>query len=399
MRSAPAHPNEDLRLEALLELEVLDSEGEQCFDDITQLASALCGTEIALVSLVDRERQWFKSKVGLDITETSRDIAFCSHAILQEDVFEIPDAQADERFHDNPFVTQEEGIRFYAGAPLVTKTGMPIGTLCVIDSSIKTLTEQQRFALQVLSKQVISQLELRLKNRYLSRLQSRTEDALAILAHDLRSPFNGILGLARMLKQKANSLAPNKIMEMAELLLGCSVQVYNIMDDLLQWCRFNGKAANLKLSAREIGPIISDALSLFHAEIEKKGITFTNNIPEALKIFCDEALTKAIFRNLISNAIKYTPKNGSISIECDQQENNASMLRITITDSGPGIPLAERDRLFHHSVASAEDESGQSGFGIGLSLCGKFVREQQGKIFVDPDYDQGAKIHIDFKRA
>ena len=137
MESAPHHPQESLRLHELIKLEVLDTEDEAALDEITRMASMFCGVEISLISLVDEERQWFKSKIGIDAQETSRDIAFCSHAILQDDVFEISNALEDERFFDNPLVTGDPNIRFYAGAPLVTTSGFPIGTLCVIDSKKK----------------------------------------------------------------------------------------------------------------------------------------------------------------------------------------------------------------------------------------------------------------------
>lgn len=161
MIQAPINADEDERLAALRQYDVLDTAAEAEFDDFTRLAAQLCGTPIALISLVDADRQWFKSRVGLDATETPRDISFCGHAIYEGELLEIPDALNDVRFCDNPLVAGQPGIRFYAGAPLIAPGGHGIGTLCVIDMRPHTLTEQQRDVLTTLGRQVVRQLELR----------------------------------------------------------------------------------------------------------------------------------------------------------------------------------------------------------------------------------------------
>jgi GAF domain-containing protein len=153
--------NDAARVDALQKYAILDSEPEQAFDDLTLLASYVCKTPIALISLVDENRQWFKAKVGISATETSRDIAFCSTAILQGDVFVVPDALQDERFRTNPLVVSEPNIRFYAGAPLINEDGYALGTLCVIDRTPRNLAADQEAALKALSRLVLMQMEFR----------------------------------------------------------------------------------------------------------------------------------------------------------------------------------------------------------------------------------------------
>jgi PAS domain S-box-containing protein len=158
---APLPENEAARLEALHRYAVLDTLPEQAFDDLSRMAALICGTPMVLVSLVDADRQWFKSKIGISEPETSRDIAFCAHAILQPDVLVVPDTLADERFRDNPLVTAEPKVRFYAGAPLMTQEGHALGTICVMDRVPRDLSLEQREALKALSRLVVTQLELR----------------------------------------------------------------------------------------------------------------------------------------------------------------------------------------------------------------------------------------------
>ncbi len=152
---------EAARLEALRQYHILDTPPEIGYDDITTLASFICDVPISLISFVDVDRQWFKSKVGVDVTETSRDVSFCAHAILGETMMVINDALLDERFVNNPLVTSAPGIRFYAGVPLVSPEGYPLGTLCVIDRQPRELSDSQKRALDALGRQVVTQLELK----------------------------------------------------------------------------------------------------------------------------------------------------------------------------------------------------------------------------------------------
>lgn len=167
----PVPKNETQRLKVLWQYEVLDTVPEEVFDDLTELAARICGAPIALISLVDEKRQWFKSKVGISRSETARDVSFCSHAILQGGLFIVPDATLDERFANSPLVTSDPKVRFYAGAPLVTPDGHALGTLCVMDSVPRDLNTDQRQALRVLAHHVVSQLELRRHARELAEVR------------------------------------------------------------------------------------------------------------------------------------------------------------------------------------------------------------------------------------
>ena len=206
----PAKPdNEAERLRALQRYDILDSAPEAAFDDLVAIAAAICGMPMASVALIDADRQWFKARLGIEDPQTPRDAAFCAHAILQpHETMVVPDARADARFRDNPYVTGAPGIRFYAGAPLLDADGLAVGTLCVMDGEPRTLEPQQQAALQALSRQVSALLELRRTSRALRlQLQERAwyeeqlvkfSDALELASADLneQARLDPLTGLA-----------------------------------------------------------------------------------------------------------------------------------------------------------------------------------------------------------
>jgi class 3 adenylate cyclase len=178
---APIPADEVERIEELRQYRILDTAPEGEFDDLVLLASNICGTPIALMSLVDTQRQYFKSRIGLDATETPRDVAFCAHAILQKELMVVPDALQDQRFAENPLVTADPNIRFYAGAPLITPMGRAMGTLCVIDRVPRTLNESQQEALQALGRQVVALLQLRMAKEQAEQASEAKSELLASL--------------------------------------------------------------------------------------------------------------------------------------------------------------------------------------------------------------------------
>jgi len=187
---AAAH--ERARVSTLHRFGVLDTPAEQAFDELTALAAQLCGTPMALVTLVDAERQWFKSRLGVAVCETSREVSFCVHALAGQDILVVPDTRADPRFAGNPLVSGESGIRFYAGAPLITAAGHALGTLCVLDTVARNLTARQLDQLGVLARQVVSQLELRRQGVALAEEVAARTSAQAVLRDNQRL-LDGVL--------------------------------------------------------------------------------------------------------------------------------------------------------------------------------------------------------------
>lgn len=245
MMKPPLPPNEVARLDNLHQYDILDTPSEAAFDDLSHLAAQICGAPIAMISLVDSTRQWFKSKIGLDVSETPRDLSICAHAILQADVLVVEDIQQDHRFFDNPSVTSAPNIQFYAGAPLVTVEGYAIGTLCVLDQVPRQLQPAQVEAIQALARQVVTQLELRRNltdfKRALEQRQQveqalrESEDRYRQQAIQLQQALDFEAMLKRITDKVRDSLDKNQILQTAieelALVLGmnsCNAALYEL---------------------------------------------------------------------------------------------------------------------------------------------------------------------------
>lgn len=233
MQTPPLLPDEKERLKELYSYQILNTPQEEAFDEIVELASSICNAPMSTITLIDIDRQWFKSRVGMNGQASSRQISFCAHAILQDDLFVVPDASRDERFYDNPLVTEKPDIRFYAGMPLVTQNGFKVGTLCVMDHQPRALTENQLLALKVLSRQVIRLMELRLRNLELERTNDRQNKMLSLIAHDVRTPLGGIQSIIELFEDGILSSEELKVM-MQEVDLRLKGTL-DLLNNLVDW--------------------------------------------------------------------------------------------------------------------------------------------------------------------
>ncbi|MEC7631887.1 MAG: ATP-binding protein [Pseudomonadota bacterium] len=393
MKAAPLPQNEDERLAELLSYDVLDTEAEQLFDDLTALASQICETPIALISLIDPNRQWFKSRVGLDAEETSRDIAFCSHAILQSDVFEIPNATLDPRFHDNPLVTGAPDIRFYAGAPLITPSGHAIGTLCAIDSKPRKLTETQKSSLQTLSKSVVAHLELKRKNRELERTSQFKSDFLSYVSHEIRTPLNAINTFSQLLEGEAQKLnLPSSFTTPLSHVSQSGERLLEIVNSVLDIKQIEAGKMRVMPRAVNTKDFFTHLFSLTKIRAEDSGIVFSTSIDDAVpdSLFFDDTKFGQIALNLLSNAIKFT--NHGKSVKAQVKYKNGKVI-FNVIDQGIGMSDDDQKRLFT-PFERMENARQISGTGLGLNISKRLVELMDGSIKVSSKLNHGTRISV-----
>ncbi|MBD0778967.1 ATP-binding protein [Maribacter sp. ANRC-HE7] len=390
------HIKENERLASLNSYSILDTLPEEDYDNLTAIAAEICGTPISLVSLLDDKRQWFKSHHGVDATETPKEYAFCAHAINEDDdIFVVQDSRKDERFYDNPLVTGDTNVVFYAGIPLNSDSGLPLGTLCVIDHKPKLLSQSQINSLKILAKQVINLLQLRKSNLQLEKKVEELEeknielDRFAyIAAHDLKSPLNNISSTAEIFSECYAANFDEDGKKMLGFIKSSTNQLKGLIDGLLEYSKsesiLNEKGTPIKIEVLrdDIGGLFSfdNALNL---KIDSSLQTININ----------RTALNQILINLVSNAIKYNDKEEiEIQISIDKKENH---YEFSVKDNGPGIAQEHQDKIFQiFKTLTPTDKFGERGNGIGLATVKKITEKMGGTIFLESTLGEGCKFNF-----
>lgn len=406
MIAAPIPANEKERLQELIRYEVLYTQYEEDFDQIVQLASAICKTPISTITLLDFNKQWFKAKIGIENTEGDRDISFCGHAIVQDEaIMIVNDALADQRFIDNPLVLGDPNIRFYAGYPLVSPSGYKLGTLCVIDRVPRSLTTEQELTLKTLGNQVVKLFELRLRNKEVEARNKLVEEQkiqlqesaavqnkiISIIAHDVRGPVTSLKTMIEL--TKAKSLTEEETAVLLDMLDKQLDGTLDMLTNLVDWGSMLLKKGKLSITSVNISSVVDKIFKNLSSMVQLKGNQFQNLVAHDIAVMADENTLRFILRNIISNANKFTT-NGTITVHVQPNKNDNS-ISIIVSDTGCGMSSEIQQHLFNPAKRhSREGTHKEKGSGLGLILVKEFAEAMHASIEVKSEPGKGTSFSV-----
>lgn len=374
------------RSEAIAEYAVVGEPVEPDLEGIVELAASICGVPSAVINIIDDRSQHQIAAVGFEPSVCPREDSMCDVVLHQPGNVVVPDARLDERFRDNPFVTGTiASVRFYASSPLVTPSGVPIGTLCVFDERSRDLDPKRSRALELLSRQVVDVLELRRTTLELERSNEQLALFAGQVSHDLRNPLAalaGFLELAASSPEMASAPTASLALERAEAAAG---RMGAMVEDLLEYARIGGA---LRRAPVDLAAVVAAARDDLDAAIASTGaILDVGTLP---RVMGDATLLVALMQNLLSNAIKFSAGDGRPPRVAVRAEPISSGWRISVDDDGPGVPAQERARVF--DLLERAGRPDVEGLGIGLSTCRRIVEAHGGRIGIDASPSGGASV-------
>jgi signal transduction histidine kinase len=391
--SPAAAEAEAKRLAGLLSTGLLDSPPEEAFDRISRLAIRFLKVPVALVSLVDDRRQFFKSAIGLpepwaSQRETPLSHSFCQHVTATGEPLVVENAKLDERVCDN-LAIPDLGVIGYLGMPITLNSGETIGSFCAIDGKPREWSDQEIATMQDLAHLVVSEIELRMAN------QSQA-DMMAIVSHDLKNPISALDLTSTMMARKLSSAATLEEARASLPLLfqrmkNTTSRMRQLVLEVLDQARADSGPLPIEVAQHSAREILSEAIEAVSARAEEKGVklSFAPNFAE-LSIPCDRSRIAQVLGNIVNNAVEYTPAGGEVRV---MAEAMGSKLCITVADQGPGIPVALRQKIFEKFWRAPG--SGSRGHGLGLFIASKLMAAHNGSISVGGEDGKGAIFQIE----
>lgn len=397
----PIPRNEKERLVALRRYNIIDTLPEQEFDDIARLVAYICDVPAAHVSFIDEKRQWFKATAGFEATEVERDTTFCQYTLMDSDMWVVPDATKEPKLIDNPNIYDGFKVRFYTGIPLTTHDGYNIGTICAIDHIARNINDEQKNALRILARHVMSQLELRVKNTELDKQKEIAELAiyakdsfLANMSHEIRTPLNAIIGFTELIsKTELNDIQKDYIQNVQTA--GESLML--IINDILDLSKIESGQLIIESQPFSLRSALKHTYDLLKVKVSNMiefNLFLDADLPDM--VMGDRGRLNQILTNLAGNAIKFTQEGDiTISVKKIAENDNSYTLRFSVKDTGIGINEDKLETIFDRFTQAEESTTRRfGGTGLGLNIVKQLVELQHGIINVKSTFGRGSEFYF-----
>ncbi len=385
--------NEMERLSSLFELDLDYTSLDNTFKDLSFLAAKITGTEISLISFIDSYTQWIISRFGLDVYQTPIDDTICQFTLMEEDHLEIEDLSKDARFTEKGFIDEPMNLKYYLGIPLKSSNGLNIGSLCVLDKQHHKLSEEKIDQLKIIARQVICRINDSNAIKTLEKQLNNQNDTYKKVAHDIRGPIAGIVGLADMISSDKENYPSNELHDIVGMMGKSGQSVLDLADEILK--------SSLKTVVRS-NEFFS--LSIFKEKLEKlyQPQAFNKQIKldiqaniafDTIQIKKDKLLQ--ISGNLISNAIKFTPNGGDIKVSLDLiLETDKKTLLLEVQDNGTGMNEEAINEILKGTAESSDGTIGEKGYGFGLPCVKKLLSDLHGEMSIESVLGKGTHFKV-----
>lgn len=395
--TAPIPENEFERVLDLTELDLDYSNLDEKFKDLTKLAARVAGTEISLLNLIDSFTQWTVSGHGFEVTQMDREESVCQYTIMNDAPFEVKDLTLDERFKDKEYVIAQPHLKFYFGIPLKTNKGHNIGALCVLDSENKTLNPEKIELLKIIADEIVNRLMMVQAIHALNYNLNEAKEVKKRVAHDIRGPIGGIIGLAQLITKRGEKNKLDDVLQFINMIQKSGTSLLELADEILNAELQTGTTAP-ELKEHELNLLqFKDKLEkLYTPQAKNKNINFSVAInPENGVVPFSKNKLLQISGNLISNAVKFTPPAGKVSVDLDLEIlEGTSRLHIQVKDTGVGLAQDNIDKILTGASTSTNGTKGEQGYGFGLPLVKYLIDGLNGTMDITSTVGEGTQFDI-----
>jgi K+-sensing histidine kinase KdpD len=395
---APLPDNELDRVISLSELDLDYAALQDTFKDLTKLAAKVAGTEVSLVNLIDSFTQWSISQYGIDLEQMPREDSVCQYTIVTKDAFEVKDLSADERFKDKDYVTGGPKLRYYFGVPLQTSDGYQLGALCVLDKVGKEISPEKVEMLKIISNEIVNRLMFIKSMNLLRNSVKEARDVQRKVAHDIRGPLSGIVGLTQIISEQGKENTLDDVLELVDMIQKGGSSLLDLANEILNNDLSKETGKQKGPAANEFNlPIFRDKLErLYKPQANAKGVNLSIEVDEKADYlnFPRNKLMQ-ITGNLISNAIKFTPANGWVNVLLGiTLQGKTTCLSIAVRDNGKGMDAATIENIQSGNVSSTSGTAGEQGYGFGLALVQHLIEKLGGTLSIESAVGSGTSFTV-----